>query len=63
MAGSRLHTVRQIAPEFYMDRPHYYSWVKVLWDFVVDPAITPFSRIKRRTISEQGLKDLTQRAD
>jgi sphingolipid delta-4 desaturase len=55
--------VRQIAPEFYMDRPHYYSWVKVLWDFVVDPAITPFSRIKRRTISEQGLKDLTQRAD
>lgn len=63
MPGSRLHTVRQVAPEFYMDRPHYYSWVKVLWDFVLDPAITPFSRIKRRTLGDEQLNSLHQRAD
>jgi hypothetical protein len=33
-----------MAPEFYMEMPHYYSWVKVIWDFVTDPAITPFNR-------------------
>lgn len=40
--GTRLHEVRRIAPEFYMDMPHYYSWAKVIWDFVTDPAVTPF---------------------
>lgn len=40
--GTRLHEVRRIAPEFYMSMPHYYSWTKVIWDFVADPHVTPF---------------------
>jgi hypothetical protein len=40
--GTRLHQVRRLAPEFYMPLPHYYSWSKVIWDFVTDPAVTPF---------------------
>lgn len=40
--GTRLHEVRRIAPEFYMSMPHYYSWTKVIWDFVADPHLTPF---------------------
>jgi len=47
-----------MAPEFYMDIPHYYSWAKVLHDFVNDPAITPFNRIKRVTLSPEAIADL-----
>ena len=56
--GSRLHKVRQMAPEFYMDIPHYYSWAKVLYDFVNDPAITPYNRIKRVTMTKEAVAAL-----
>ena len=46
-AGTRLHEVRRAAPEFYMEMPHYYSWAKVIWDFVTDPAVTPFKCVRR----------------
>jgi sphingolipid delta-4 desaturase len=45
--GSRLPKVRQIAPEFYDNLPHHNSWSKVLYDFIIDPAIGPYARIKR----------------
>lgn len=47
--GSRLPLVRKIAPEFYDDLPQHNSWVKVLYDFIMDPAIGPYARIKRKT--------------
>ena len=59
--GSRLHLVRKIAPEFYDDIPHYYSWSKCLYDFIMDGNITPFSRMKRKTLSEEDKKALTDR--
>ena len=39
--------MKKIAPDFYDDLPQYTSWCKVLWDFVFDPAIGPFARVRR----------------
>ena len=39
--------VRKIAPEYYDNLPHHTSWTKVLYDFIMDPAIGPYARIKR----------------
>jgi sphingolipid delta-4 desaturase len=47
--GSRLPLVRKIAPEFYDDLPQHNSWVKVLYDFIMDPSIGPYARVKRKT--------------
>ena len=45
--GSRLPRVREIAPEFYNTLHYHTSWVKVLWDYIVNPEMTPFRRVKR----------------
>ncbi|XP_032818586.1 sphingolipid delta(4)-desaturase DES1-like [Petromyzon marinus] len=45
--GCRLPLVRKIAPEFYEDLPQHDSWVKVLWDFITDDSLGPYSRVKR----------------
>jgi sphingolipid delta-4 desaturase len=50
--GSRLHKVREIAPEFYENLPKHDSWVKVIFDYITDPAIGAFSRVKRHTLTD-----------
>ncbi|XP_034375840.2 sphingolipid delta(4)-desaturase DES1-like [Arvicanthis niloticus] len=45
--GSRLPQVREIAAEYYSELPHHISWVKALYDFVMDDTMSPYSRIKR----------------
>ncbi|KAK6999755.1 sphingolipid delta(4)-desaturase DES1 [Biomphalaria glabrata] len=45
--GSRLPEVRKIAPEYYNNLPCHHSWIKVIWDFIFDPEIGPYSRVKR----------------
>jgi sphingolipid 4-desaturase/C4-monooxygenase len=56
ISGFRLPEVRKIAPEFYDERwkSHdgngltiHNSWVKVIYNYIVDPSVGPFSRIKR----------------
>jgi len=59
IAGTKLPELRAMAPEFYDEIPHYHSWTKVLVDFIMDPHLTPFSRMKREvtTVEErQALK-------
>ncbi|XP_026322627.1 sphingolipid delta(4)-desaturase/C4-monooxygenase DES2 [Hyposmocoma kahamanoa] len=46
--GSRLPEVKRIAPEFYDNLPQHNSWSGVLWDFVMDPDVGPYARIKRK---------------
>ena len=48
--GSRLPLVREIAPEYYKDLPHHNSWTKVIYEFIMDPAIGPYARIKRKAM-------------
>lgn len=49
--GSRLPEVKRIAAEFYDDLPQHNSLVRVLFDFITDPSLGPFTRIKRRKLS------------
>lgn len=56
--GKRLHKMMEIAPEVYRELPHYYSWVKVIYDFVMDPKITPYSRTKRVTLEKKQIQDM-----
>ncbi|XP_017787145.1 PREDICTED: sphingolipid delta(4)-desaturase DES1 [Nicrophorus vespilloides] len=51
--GSRLPEVRRIASEFYDNLPHHDSWSAVLYDFIMDPEVGPYARIRRKA---KGLK-------
>jgi len=46
---SKLPQVSKIAPEFYQDLPFYTSYIRVMFRYITDPSIGPFSRIKRKT--------------
>jgi len=46
--------LKKIAPDYYNNLPCHYSWVRVLYDFVRNPALSPRSRI-RRTIRSDAL--------
>ncbi|XP_053995078.1 sphingolipid delta(4)-desaturase DES1 [Hylaeus anthracinus] len=46
--GSRLPEVKRIASEFYDNLPQHNSWTSVLYDFVMDPEIGPYARMKRK---------------
>ncbi|KAL5985236.1 hypothetical protein ACLOJK_036474 [Asimina triloba] len=45
--GSRLHKVKAIAPEFYKDFMFYKSWSQVIFMYIMDCSVGPFSRMKR----------------
>eukprot|EP00484_Ammonia_sp_Unknown_P018155 CAMPEP_0197030050 /NCGR_PEP_ID=MMETSP1384-20130603/9361_1 /TAXON_ID=29189 /ORGANISM="Ammonia sp." /LENGTH=363 /DNA_ID=CAMNT_0042459327 /DNA_START=38 /DNA_END=1129 /DNA_ORIENTATION=+ len=49
---SRLPRVREIAPEWYNHLPHHESYVKVIWNYITDANIGPWSRIKRKTCTK-----------
>ncbi|CAF0803950.1 unnamed protein product [Adineta steineri] len=49
--GRNLPKLRKIAPEYYDNLPHYTSWTKVLYDFVMKDNVGPWSRITRPTKS------------
>lgn len=40
--------VKKIAPEYYDNLPQHSSWIGVLYDFVMDPDIGPYARMKRK---------------
>jgi sphingolipid delta-4 desaturase len=56
-----LPEVRRIASEFYDDLPQCKSWVGVLFDYITDPNVTAFSRVKRHTLSDEDVKDIRSR--
>jgi len=60
IAGSRLPKLREIAPEFYDPLPHHASWVNVIWRYIVDPHISPFSRVKRNTLNAKELAQIVE---
>jgi len=51
--GSKLPEVKRIVAEYYDNLPQHNSWVTVLYDFVMDPDIGPYARIKKKN---RGLK-------
>ncbi|XP_019630980.1 PREDICTED: sphingolipid delta(4)-desaturase DES1-like isoform X2 [Branchiostoma belcheri] len=47
--GCNLPKLKEIAKEYYEPLPSHSSWPKVIWDFITDPAIGPYCRMKRRS--------------
>lgn len=48
--------VKKIASEYYDDLPQYTSWVKVLYSFIMDDTLSPYSRVKRKLKGEVKLE-------
>lgn len=61
ISGKHLPDVRKIAPEFYDNMPHYHSWIKVIYDYIVDDNISPYSRTKRVTMTNEEIGALRAR--
>ena len=55
--GSRLPKLQEIAPEYYKPLPHHTSYSKVIYEFITNPTIGPFSRTKRQG-NRPGPEDL-----
>jgi len=53
--GIRLHQLHEIAPEYYDTLPCHNSWVKTMWDYIVDPRVGPWSRIMRKNTKDEPL--------
>ncbi|CAN8000204.1 unnamed protein product [Ixodes hexagonus] len=51
--------VKKIAGEFYDNLPQHNSWVQVLYDFIMDPEIGPYARVKRREAATHGINGAT----
>lgn len=50
--GSKLPLVKKIAAEYYDNLPYHTSWIKVIWDFIIDPRIGPYARVKRPKVKK-----------
>eukprot|EP00560_Eucampia_antarctica_P006238 CAMPEP_0197827394 /NCGR_PEP_ID=MMETSP1437-20131217/4186_1 /TAXON_ID=49252 ORGANISM="Eucampia antarctica, Strain CCMP1452" /NCGR_SAMPLE_ID=MMETSP1437 /ASSEMBLY_ACC=CAM_ASM_001096 /LENGTH=363 /DNA_ID=CAMNT_0043428223 /DNA_START=60 /DNA_END=1151 /DNA_ORIENTATION=+ len=61
ISGRNLPKLRAIAPEFYDDMPHFHSWSKVIYDYIVDSKISPYSRIKRVTMDTNQIDEMNAR--
>lgn len=46
--GSRLSKVKKAAPEYYDNLPFHTSWSGVIWRYITDPTVGPYSRVKRQ---------------
>ncbi|GAB4831203.1 hypothetical protein Ancab_005213 [Ancistrocladus abbreviatus] len=46
--GIKLHKVREIAPEYYDDLESHKSWSQVIYMYIMDCTVGPFSRMKRK---------------
>ena len=44
---SRLPEVTRLAPEWYFSLPHYTSYLRLFWAYVMDEGLGPHARIKR----------------
>jgi sphingolipid delta-4 desaturase len=58
VTGKNLCKVRSMAPEYYDDISHYHSWVKVIYDYIMDVKISPYSRVKRVTVTNDDIQKL-----
>lgn len=56
--GSRLPMLRDMAPEFYDSIGCHTSWLKVIYDYITNPNIGPFSRVKRNTLDEETRREV-----
>ncbi|XP_042467516.1 sphingolipid delta(4)-desaturase DES1-like [Zingiber officinale] len=46
--GNRLYKVKEMAPEYYDNLKSYKSWSQVIFMYIMDRTVGPFSRMKRK---------------
>lgn len=46
---TRLHKLREIAPDYYESLVYHTSWTWVIWKFLSDPTVGPWTRMRRET--------------
>ncbi|RWW35660.1 hypothetical protein BHE74_00059380 [Ensete ventricosum] len=46
--GTKLYKVKEIAPEYYENLKSYRSWSQVIYMYIMDRTVGPFSRMKRK---------------
>ncbi|KAK9818336.1 hypothetical protein WJX72_010818 [[Myrmecia] bisecta] len=46
---TRLHQLRDLAPEFYNHLSFHSSWAQVIFKFITDPEVGPWTRMRRAT--------------
>ena len=61
ITGRNLIKVRSIAPEYYDSIPHYRSWAKVIFDYIMDDRISPYSRLNHVTLENKDIDELGAR--
>jgi len=61
ISGKHLPDVRRVANEYYDEMPHYHSWVKVIYDYIMDDNICPYSRVKRVTMKNAEIEAMRAR--
>jgi len=60
--ASRLHQLKEMAPDFYDTIDYHESWTKVIWTYITDPKFGPWTRIKRHILSPEELQELHKRS-
>lgn len=54
--GNRLHKVKEIAGEYYDNLESYKSWSQVIYMYIMDRTVGPFSRMKRSVSVSKSAK-------
>jgi sphingolipid delta-4 desaturase len=54
IAWSNLPKVRELAPEFYDTLPQCKSWPGVIFRYIFDNSISPYSRMKRQSVGKKA---------
>jgi len=60
---TNLPKVKQIAPEYYDDLPQCKSWPGVIFRYIFDDSISPFSRVKRATLGQGAQAGASSKKD
>lgn len=63
ISGWNLPKLRELAPEFYDNMPHHSSWTKVIFEYIFDPTVGPYSRVKRGAMDEDTRKRIMSGLD
>eukprot|EP00761_Pharyngomonas_kirbyi_P012032 gb/GECH01012059.1/.p1 GENE.gb/GECH01012059.1/~~gb/GECH01012059.1/.p1 ORF type:complete len:350 (+),score=64.91 gb/GECH01012059.1/:1-1050(+) len=59
--GSRLPELKKMAPEYYDHLAYYDSWTKVLWWYITDCSVSPFSRaVRTKEDRDKALKEIKE---
>jgi len=60
---TNLPKVKKIAPEYYDDLPQCKSWPGVIFRYIFDDSISPFSRVKRATLGQGAQAGASSKKD